>query len=223
MKILAGESYPPGATHDGEGTNFALFSAHGTAVELCLYDAEGKQETTREMLPERTDDVWHGYVPGVHPGCCYGYRVHGRFEPGEGHRFNPHKLLLDPYARQLAGHYSWNDAHLAYPPDADGQDLAFDTRDNAQWMPKAVVGERIEWSNNARAALVPWRQTVIYETHVRGFTMCHPDVPEAERGTFAGLSQPQVIDYLKALGITSVELMPIHAFIDEQHLLEKGL
>ncbi|PLW84068.1 glycogen debranching enzyme GlgX [Kineobactrum sediminis] len=223
MKILAGDPYPLGATHDGDGTNFALFSAHGTAVELCLYDSAGKQETGREMLPERTGDVWHGYVPDVHPGCCYGYRVHGLFEPGEGHRFNPHKLLLDPYARQLAGQFSWNEAHLAYPPDASGLDLAFDTRDNAEWMPKAVVGERIEWSNNARTPLVPWRQTVVYETHVRGFTMCHPDVPEDQRGTFAGLSQPQVIDYLKALGITSVELMPVHAFIDEAHLLEKGL
>ncbi|MDO8861702.1 glycogen debranching protein GlgX [Haliea sp. E1-2-M8] len=223
MKILAGEPRPFGATYDGEGTNFALFSAHAKAVELCLYDPAGEHEVARLTLPERTHDIWHGYVPGVRPGSCYGYRVHGPFEPHAGHRFNPHKLLLDPYAPRLAGRFSWHDAHFAYPRNDAAQDLAFDTRDNAPWVPKAVVCEPSDWCNNALTPLVPWRKAVLYETHVRGFTLRHPEVPESLRGTFAGLSQPAVIRYLKALGITSVELLPVHAFIDEYHLFEKGL
>jgi len=223
MKILAGEPRPFGATYDGQGTNFALFSAHATAVELCLYDPAGEHELARLTLPERTQDIWHGYVPGVRPGTCYGYRVHGPFEPHAGHRFNPHKLLLDPYAPRLAGRFSWHDAHFAYPRNGSAQDLAFDSRDNAAWVPKAVVCEGSDWCNNARSLLVPWRKTVLYETHVRGFSLRHPEVPESLRGTFAGLSQPAVIRYLKALGITSVELLPVHAFIDEYHLFEKGL
>tara|TARA_R110002110_G_scaffold240244_2_gene456423 strand:+ start:15399 stop:17528 length:2130 start_codon:yes stop_codon:yes gene_type:complete len=223
MKILAGEPRPFGATFDSEGTNFALFSAHATEVELCLYDSAGAHEVARLALPERTHDIWHGYVPGVRPGTCYGYRVHGPFEPHAGHRFNPHKLLLDPYAPHLTGRFSWHDAHFAYPRNDAAQDLAFDTRDNAPWVPKAVVCEQVDWCNNALNPLVPWRKAVIYETHVRGFTLRHPEVPESLRGTFAGLSQPAVISYLKALGITTVELLPVHAFIDEYHLFEKGL
>lgn len=223
MKILAGSPRPLGAHWDGAGTNFALFSAHATAVELCLYDASGLVEQSRLRLPEKSQDVWHGYVPGVQPGSCYGYRVHGPWDPQAGHRFNAHKLLLDPYATRLQGGFAWHETHFAWSPSDPRQDLAMDARDNAAWMPKAVVCSRPEWCNNAVTHRVPWHQTVIYETHVRGFTRRHPGVPEAQRGRFAGLAQPAVIDYLKALGVTTVELLPVHAFIDEYHLHEKGL
>lgn len=223
MKILAGTPRPLGAHWDGAGTNFALFSAHATAVELCLYDPSGQVEQARLMLPEKSQDVWHGYVPGVQPGTCYGYRVHGPWEPQAGHRFNAHKLLLDPYATRLQGSFSWHETHFAWDRSDPRQDLAMDTRDSAPWMPKGVVCNRPEWCNNAVSHLVPWHKTVIYETHVRGFTRRHPGVPEAQRGLFGGLAQSAVIDYLKALGVTTVELLPVHAFIDEYHLHEKGL
>ncbi|TDG14921.1 glycogen debranching enzyme GlgX [Seongchinamella unica] len=223
MEIIAGNSRPMGAHYDGEGTNFALFSDHAESVELCLYDPAGERELARLTLPEKTHDVWHGYVPGLAPGTCYGYRVHGPYEPQAGHRFNPNKLLLDPYATQLKGRYQWHDANLGYASENPTQDLLMDRRDNSAWVPKAVVSAQPQWCNNANRALVPWCQTVLYETHVRGFTMLHPGVPESLRGTFAGLSQAAVIDYLKALGITSVELLPVHAFIDEQPLHKKGL
>jgi len=218
-----GTPAPLGASFDGQGTNFALFSAHAEAVELCLYDPSGQRELTRYSFREKTHDVWHGYIPGVQPGTCYGYRVYGVFDPHGGHRFNPHKLLLDPYARQLQGSFQWHDSHFGYRLGTLDEDLSFDTTDNAAYMPKAVVsGPACPW-DWPRRPLVPWHSTVIYETHVRGFTFCHPDVPESLRGTFAGLSQDKVIQYLTALGITSVELLPVHAFIDEYHLHRLGL
>ncbi|QIB65197.1 glycogen debranching protein GlgX [Kineobactrum salinum] len=223
MKIVAGEPRPLGATWTGDGVNFALFSAHAEAVELCLYDPSGLHEVARLMLPDKTHDVWHGFVPRLQPGYCYGYRVHGPYEPRAGHRFNPHKLLLDPYATRLLGRYRWDEANFGYARSDEALDLVPDARDNAVFVPKGVVSAASEWCNNAISPLVPWRQTVIYETHVRGFTMRHPQLPEALRGRFAGLAQPQLIDYLKALGITTVELLPVHAFIDEYHLHEKGL
>ena len=163
------------------------------------------------------------FVPGVKPGDCYGYRVHGAYEPHSGHRFNPHKLLLDPYARQLQGDFSWHDAHFGHARTSAEQDLSFDQADNAQWMPKAVVTAPRHCPQNLGGWTTPWSRTVIYETHVRGFTMLHPDLPENLRGTFEGLSQPQIIDYIKALGISSVELMPVQGFIDEHFLHQKGL
>jgi isoamylase len=223
VKITAGEPRPFGATFDGSGTNFALFSAHAEAVELCVFDPGGRQELARLPLPERTHDTWHGYVPGLAPGHCYGYRVHGPYEPRAGHRFNPHKLLLDPYACALQGDFRWHDAHFGFVRDHPDQDLSFDTRDNADYMPRGVISEPSPWCNNALPPITPWHQTVIYETHLRGFTRLHPDVPPAARGTVAGLAQPAVIDYLKALGITSVELLPVHAFIDEHPLFLRGL
>ncbi len=223
MEITAGEPRPLGVLHDGAGANFALFSEHAEAVELCLYDPAGKRELARLTLPEKTHDIWHGYVPDLPVGTCYGYRVHGPYEPQAGHRFNPHKLLLDPYATRLQGRYRWHDANLGYPADDPAQDMVMDRRDNAAWVPRGVIEVQPAWCNNADTVLVPRRQTVVYETHVRGFTMLHPDVPESLRGTFDGLSQPAVIDYLKALGITSVELLPVHAFIDEHLLYRKGL
>lgn len=223
MKITAGEPRPLGATSDGAGTNFALFSAHAEAVELCVYDPGGGQELARLPLPERTHDTWHGYVPGLDPGHCYGYRVHGPYEPRAGHRFNPHKLLLDPYARALRGQFRWHDATFGFQSDHPDRDLSFDTRDSADYVPRGVIEAPAERRHRPRHPLVPWHKTVIYEAHVRGFTRLHPDVPPELQGTFRGLAQPVVIDYLKALGITSVELLPVHAFIDEHALYLRGL
>ncbi len=221
---MAGSLTPLGATFDGEGTNFALFSAHAERVELCLYDSSGQRELARYPLPEKTHDIWHGYLPGVTPGSCYGYRVYGPYDPSAGHRFNHHKLLLDPYARQLQGRFRWHDAHYAYRRDDPLEDASFDSRDNAAWMPKCVVTAPPEVGPPQPG---PWRaapqDTLLYEAHPRGFTLLHPDVPESLRGSFAGLSDAAVIDYLKALGITSVELMPVHAFIGERFLHDRGL
>ena len=221
--IETGSPQVLGAQWHGEGTNFALFSAHAEGVELCLYDAAGGRELARLALPEKTHDIWHGYVPGVGPGTCYGYRVRGPHDPQGGHRFNPNKLLLDPYARELRGAFTWHQAHYGFALADPQQDLSFDTRDNAAHMPKGVVSGPPAALTTARRPLVPWHRTVIYEAHVRGFTKLHPQLTDAVRGTFAGLCQPRVIAYLKALGITTVELMPVQAFIDEHFLHQKGL
>jgi len=220
--LSSGDHHALGARWDGEGVNFALFSAHAEKVELCLFDASGQTEIARHALPERTHDIWHGYLPGLAPGAVYGYRVYGPYNPHAGHRFNHHKLLLDPYARQLTGDFRWTDAHFGYRRDDPEADLSFDTRDNADYMPKGVVTAPLSDAAPARP-VIPWSQTIIYETHVRGFTLQHPEVPELQRGTFAGLGHPKIIAYLKALGVTSVELMPVQAFIDEHCLYEKGL
>ncbi len=222
QQMLAGESYPLGASWDGEGVNFALFSVHAERVELCLFDAEGVREVARYELPEKTHDVWHGYLPRASVGMVYGYRVYGPFDPLSGHRFNHHKLLLDPYARQLQGRFVWDQSHFAYMPGGVDEDLTFDTRDNARYMYKGVVTSLLAPSSIARPS-IPWHQTTIYETHLRGFTRLHPDVVESQRGCFSALSDDKVIDYIKALGITTIELLPVHAFLDEQHLFTKGL
>ena len=224
-RMLSGHHHTLGAHWDGEGVNFALFSAHAEAVELCLYDVTGQTETARYMLPEKTHEVWHGYLSGLDPGAVYGYRVYGPYNPQAGHRFNHHKLLLDPYARQLIGEFRWNDAHFGYRRDDPEEDLSFDTRDNAPFMPKCVVTAPSVFADDTRPKKpdVSWSQTVIYETHVRGFTLQHPDVPELARGKFAGLGHPKIIAHLKALGITSVELLPVQAFSDEHFVYEKGL
>ncbi|MBV9782397.1 MAG: glycogen debranching protein GlgX [Acidisphaera sp.] len=212
-----------GATWDGLGVNFALFSAHATKVELCLFDADGKQELERISLPEYTDEVWHGYLPDARPGQVYAYRVHGPYEPEAGHRFNPNKLLLDPYAMAHVGELKWDHACFGYTIGAEGDDLTFDERDSAPFMPKCrVVDPAFTWGRDTPPG-VPWERTIFYETHVRGFTKLHPAVPEHLRGTFAGLSREEVVSYIKSLGVTSVELLPIHTFINDSHLLEKGL
>lgn len=222
-RVAAGQPYPLGATWDGLGTNFALFSAHAERVELCLFDADGKRELERITLPEYTDEVWHGYLPDAGPGAVYGYRVHGPYEPAAGHRFNPNKLLLDPYAKALIGKLRWSDALFGYRVGSPRDDLSFDKRDSAAGMPKAaVVDPAFTWGSGRRPR-VPWDRTVIYELHVKGHTIRHPDVPARLRGTLAGLARPEVLSHIHALGATTVELMPIHAHVDDRLLLERGL
>jgi glycogen operon protein len=220
--IWPGSPYPRGATWDGEGVNFALFSEHAERVELCLFDPTGRLEMQRIPLREQTDLVWHCYLPEARPGLLYGYRVHGPYAPPSGHRFNPHKLLLDPYARDIVGPLVWTDAHFGYPVDQAGNDLIPDSRDNASQMPKCrVTDPAFSWGDD-RSPSIPWHEMVIYELHVRGFTINHPDVPAALRGTYAGLATAPVIEHLKRLGVTSVELMPTHSFVDDRHLVDQG-
>ena len=221
--ITEGLPSPLGATWDGSGTNFALFSAHATKVELCVFDQTGKRETARVELPEYTDQIFHARVADVSPGTFYGYRVSGPYEPDAGHRFNPNKLLLDPYARAHAGSLDWHPAVFGYKMES-GDDSTFDERDSATFTPKCVVVDpNFDWRGDPERQPLPWRHTVIYEAHVKGFTKLHPAVPERIRGTYAGLGVKEIIDYIKALGITSVELLPIHTFVNDSHLIEKGL
>ena len=222
-RIKEGLPFARGANWDGQGTNFALFSANATRVELCLFDEKGERELERIALPEHTNQIWHGYMPDLHPGTVYGYRVHGPYEPEAGHRFNPNKLLLDPYAHGHTGELTWDPAIFGYVMESM-DDLTFDERDSAPFMPKSVVVDpNFDFSGGRGRRSVPWDQTIIYETHVKGFTKCHPLVPEHLQGTYAGLAMPEVIDYIKSLGVTSVELLPIHTFINDSNLLEKGM
>ncbi len=223
-RVREGLPYPRGATWDGQGVNFSLFSAHATKVEVCLFDSSGQMETDRIELPEYTDQVFHGWIEGIGPGQPYGYRVYGPYAPEEGHRFNPNKLLLDPYARGHTGELTWDPACYGYTIGAPEGDLSFDTRDSAKFMPKCVIVDPgFDWHGEPNRHPVPWDRTVFYETHVKGFTKLHPAVPEALRGTYAGLGQAEVIRHIKDLGVTSVELLPIHSFINDAHLLENGL
>jgi isoamylase len=222
-RVSEGLPYPLGASWDGLGVNFALFSANATRVELCLFDAQGERETERIVLPEFTDEVWHGYLPDARPGTVYAYRVHGPYAPLQGHRFNANKLLLDPYAKAHVGRLRWDDACYGYVVGHADADLSFDTRDSAQFMPKCrVIDPAFTWGEGGRPK-IPWEKTLLYETHVRGFTMRHPAVPEHLRGTFAGLTVSEVIDHMRTLGVTSVELLPIQTFVDEARLLKLGL
>ncbi len=222
-RVWPGNPYPLGATWDGKGVNFALFSAHAEKVELCLFDSSGQREIERLTLPENTDQIWHGYIPGLWPGALYGYRVSGPYEPQIGHRFNHHKLLLDPYAKQFYGTLHLRDEHCGHQVGHRDADLSFDTRDNARDMLKCVVVDtRFNWDGD-RYPEIPWSRTLIYETHVRGFTIRHEGVPHHLRGTFAGLAHPEIIKYLQSLGITAVELMPVHAFVDDRFLTDRGL
>jgi isoamylase len=221
--VWPGRPYPLGATWDGEGVNFALYSEHAEKVELCLFDISGRRENFRVALPEQTDMVWHGYLPEVRPGQLYGYRVFGPYAPEQGNRFNPHKLLLDPYGKQIQGSIRWNDSHFGYRVGHKQEDLSFDRRDDAAFMPKnRVIDSAFTWGSD-KPPRIPWHDTLIYELHVKGFTKCHPDVPERLRGTYAGLASAPVIEYLTRLGVTSIELMPVHAFIDDRLLVERGL
>jgi glycogen operon protein len=224
-QIREGLPHPRGATWDGEGVNFALFSANASKVDLCIFDAAGKQELQRIELPEFTDEIWHGYVAGLQPGTVYGYRVYGPYEPDQGHRFNHNKLLLDPYAQAHVGSLQWDDACFGYTIGAENADLSFDERDSAPFVPKCVVIDpEFRWrqSTVSRRA-TPWNQTIVYELHVKGFTRRHPAVPRRKRGTFAGLAQRQVVDYIKSLGVSAVELLPVCTFVNDRALQEKGL
>ena len=231
IRLREGLSHPRGASWDGKGTNFALFSANATKVEVCIFDDRGEQELHRIELPEYTNQIWHGYLPDVDPGTIYGYRVHGPYEPEQGHRFNPNKLLLDPYAVAHFGELQWNPAIFGYQLESM-DDLTFDERDSAPFMPKCVVVDpNFDWTGapdrdkrgTQRQLVVPFDDTIIYELHVRGFTKMHPAVPEKLRGTYAGLATKEVLEYIKSLGVTSIELLPIHSFVNDSHLLEKGL
>jgi isoamylase len=221
--VWPGAPYPLGATWDGEGVNFALFSAHAEKVALCVFDPSGRRELQRIALREQTDQTWHCYLPETRPGMLYGYRVDGPYKPQQGQRFNANKLLIDPYAKSLAGNIRWSDAHFGYRIGHRNADLSFDRRDDAQGMPKCrVVDPAFTWGDD-RPPRVPWHDTVIYELHVRGFTIAHPDIPPPLRGSYAALATAPAIDHLKRLGVTTVELMPVHAFVDDRHLVEKGL
>ena len=222
-RVRTGRPHPLGATWDGQGVNFALFSANATRVELCLFESTGQREVERIDLPEQTDQVWHGYLPEAGPGQLYGYRVHGPYAPEMGHRFNPNKLLIDPYARALFGPLRWTDAHHGFRIGSSREDLSFDRRDSARYTPKCrVVDEAFTWGVDRRPD-TPWSRTVICETHVRGFTKRHPAVSERDRGTLAGLGHAKVVEHLRRLGVTAVELMPIHAFADDRFLVNNGL
>jgi len=224
VRVWPGRPHPLGATWDGEGVNFALFSENARDVQLCLFDdATSGQPTATITLPERTDNVWHGYLPDVRPGALYGYRVEGPYEPTRGHRFNANKLLIDPYAKAVSGPIRWSDDLFGYTVGDPQGDLSFDARDSAAAMPKClVVDPAFTWGDD-RSPNTPWNQTVIYETHVRGMTVQHPGVPEHLRGTYLGLASDPVIDHLLTLGVTAVELMPVHHFVADRHLVEQGL
>jgi isoamylase len=222
LRVWPGLPYPLGATWDGAGTNFALFSAHAEKVELCLFDPDGETETARVALPEFTHEIWHGYLPDARPGQLYGYRVYGPYEPAAGHRFNHHKLLIDPYAKALIGDLRWDDALFGYRVGDPAADLSFDERDSAPFMPKCqVVDPAFTWG--ARPEQRPWHETIVYEMHAKGFTMRHPEVPESGRGTFGALSSGPVVAYLQQLGATALELLPVHAFVHDRHLTLRGL
>jgi glycogen operon protein len=223
-EIWLGQPFPLGATWDGSGTNFSLFSEHATMVELCLFDAENRERRIR--LPYRTAHNWHGYTPSVGPGQRYGYRVHGRFDPEEGKRFNPSKLLLDPYAKAIDGPVDWAQANtLPYVPDPENPDadLELDDENSAPAMPRCVVVDpHFDWGG-VRSPRRPWNETIIYEAHVKGFTRCNEAVRADLRGTYAGLASDEALAYLKELGVTAVELLPVHAIIDESFLADRGL
>ena len=221
--LKQGRPYPLGATFDGQGVNFALFSAHATKVDLCLFDPKAQNEVARLTLPECTEEVWHGYLPEARPGLYYGYRVDGPYDPPNGHRFNSNKLLIDPYARALSGPLEWNELHYGYMVGDAQRDLSFDTRDDAAVVPKGrVTDPSFDW-NDDKPLRVPRSHSVIYELNVRGYTMLHPSVGDGLRGTMAGLRHPDVINHLVDLGVTAVELMPVHPFATTKALARSGL
>ncbi|MFP4014477.1 MAG: glycogen debranching protein GlgX [Chitinispirillaceae bacterium] len=223
-KVWPGRAYPLGATWDGAGVNFALFSENATGVELCLFeDNDGNKEVARVKVTEHTDQVWHVYLPEARPGLRYGYRVYGPYAPQEGHRFNPSKLLLDPYARAIDGTIRWSDALFGYKTGNPQADLVKDSKDSASCIPKCVVVDpAFSWMDDSKPD-IPWHKTAIYELHLKGFTALHPDIPPEMRSTYSGLTHPSVIDYFHSLGITAIELMPVHQFVAEKFLVEKGL
>ena len=223
QRVGPGLPNPLGATWDGAGVNFALFSAHATKVEVCLFDPKGRRETARIALPEYTHEVWHGYLPDVRPGQLYGYRVHGPYDPPSGHRFNPNKLLIDPYARALYGEVVWHDACFGYRVGSSRGDMVMDRRDSAFVMPKClVIDSAVTWGGD-RHPRRPWAETIVYEAHVKGMTASREDIAQPLRGTFAGLCDPRIVEHLQKLGVTAVELMPVQSFYDDRDLVKRGL
>jgi isoamylase len=220
MDIWPGKPFPLGATWDGRGVNFALFSENASGVEVCLF--EGEKET-RIRLEEHTNMVWHGYLPMIKPGQCYGYRVHGPYEPGKGHRFNPNKLLFDPYAKAIDGTVTWNDALFGYQLRNPKEDLSISKSNSAHYMPKcAVIDPAFDWQGDTHPD-IPLHKSIIYELHVKGFTQLCQDIPPDLRGTYAGLACKPVLNYLQSMGITAVELLPIHQFVADRHLVDRQL
>ncbi|MDX5346960.1 MAG: glycogen debranching protein GlgX [Hymenobacteraceae bacterium] len=224
IKIFPGNPYPLGATWDGSGVNFALFSENATCVELCLFQSPNdEKETARIKMQERTHHVWHVYLPDVKPGQLYGYRVDGPYEPENGHRFNPNKLLIDPYAKAISGTVEWHDSLFGYEVGNKKEDLSFSSSDSAPFIPKSVVIDpSFDWEGD-RPPKIPYHKSIIYEMHVKGFTQLHPEIPEEIRGKYAALTHPVTINYLKTLGVTAIELMPVHHFITDRHLADKEL
>lgn len=220
-RMREGSPIERGAVYDGKGVNFAVFSANATMVEVCLFDRDGKTETDRIQLPEYTDQIFHGWIPDLHPGQRYGLRVHGPYEPDAGHRFNPNKLLLDPYAREHAGTLQWDPALFGYQLGHADLDLSFDERDSAPFIPKCVITDPSH--RNFHSPRTRWSDTVIYETHVKGFTQNNPRVPSRLRGTYAGLANRDVLHYVKSLGVTAIELLPVQSFVNDQYLVDKNL
>ena len=227
LTIREGAPYPLGATVDEDGVNFAIFSAHATRVELCIYDELGRVEIAKLTLPGYTDEVWHGRIDGLTAGTLYGYRVHGPYDPAAGHRFNPHKLLFDPYAKKIDGSFRWSEYMFGYRLDSPQKDLLIDTHDNGMYVPKSVVVDSRSHESDYpflhKKPYIPWNKTILYETHVRGFTQLNLVVPAHHRGTVSALAHPKVLEYIKQLGVTSIELLPVHGFVDEKFLFDQGL
>lgn len=224
MRTIAypGSPFPLGATWDGKGVNFAIFSENATAIDLCLFDPKTNKEK-RVRIKEVDNHIWHVYIPNLKPGQLYGYRVYGPYEPQNGHRFNPNKLLIDPYANALSGRIEWNDAIFGYEIGHPEEDLSFSEEDSAPYVPKSVVIDpSFNWEGD-KAPKIPYHQSIIYEAHVKGLTELHPDIPEELRGTYLGIAHPVIIQHLKELGITAIELMPVHHFVNDGFLRAKGL
>ncbi|WP_304067929.1 glycogen debranching protein GlgX [Pedobacter glucosidilyticus] len=224
IKVYPGKPYPLGATWDGKGVNFTLYADHATGVDLCLFNTtKDETESVKIRIKERTHQIWHCYVPDLKPGQLYGFRVYGPYEPANGHRFNPHKLLIDPYAKAIAGTLQWHNALFAYQVGHEDEDFSFSEEDSAPYIPKAVVIDSyFDWEDDT-SPNIPMHKSIIYETHVKGFTMQHPDIPEEIKGTYRALAHPATIAYLKDLGITAVELMPVHHFVSDKYLQDQGL
>jgi isoamylase len=224
MRVWPGNPHPLGATWTGVGVNFAIFSAHATKVELCLFDApDATRESARIPLPEQTAMIWHGFLPDVRPDQLYGYRVYGPYEPAAGHRFNPNKVLMDPFAKAVARTVQWTDEMFGYRVGDAEADLSFDDRDNAAFVPlAAVIDPAFTWSDD-QPPRTPWHNSVIYEMHVRGFSKLHPQIPSPLRGTYEALTREAALNHLKHLGVTAVELMPVHFYAHDRYLEEKGL
>ena len=224
IKKYPGIPYPLGATWNGEGVNFALYAENATGVELCLFDQRmGATQSATIRMTERTHQMYHIFLPDIKPGQLYGYRVHGPYDPKNGHRFNPAKLLIDPYAKAIAGTIEWDDSLFGYEVGHKDEDLAISNTDSAPFVPKSVVvDDQFDWEGD-RSPKIPYHQTIIYETHVKGFTKMHPEIPKEIQGTYAGLAHPVTIEYMKKLGITAVELLPVHHFVADRHLVERGL